>query len=240
LLLLAWELCPRLGVVDPFLLPPLSLVLERLFLLVQSGKLFVHLVASFQRSFGGFVLALLFSIPAGFLIAWSRSFRKYVDPVLQVFRSIPILALYPVFILFFGLGEASKISVIFYGSLWPTLLNTITGVNGIDPLLVKSARSMGISSIGLFFKVILPSALPSIFTGIRLSAASAILLLIAAEMLGARRGMGYLIFYSEEKFDIPEMFGGILVIAFVGLLLNYTLVYCEKRLTVWKQAAKED
>lgn len=240
LLLLAWELSPRLGLVDPFLLPPFSLVLERTWRLVESGKLFIHIAASFKRSLAGFSLALLFAIPVGFFIAWSRSFRKYVDPVLEVFRSIPILALYPVFILFFGLGEASKISVIFYGAIWPVLLNTIAGVSSVDPLLVKSAKSMGITKKGLFFKVVLPSALPSMFTGIRLSAASSILLLIASEMLGAKRGLGYLIFYSEEKFDIPEMFGGILVIALIGLLLNYSLVYCEKRLTIWKQPSVKE
>ncbi len=234
-----WEAAPRLGWVDPFLLPPLSAVLMSIVDLFSNGKMFVHIGASFNRSFTAFMIAIGFAIPTGFFIARSRTFEKYMDPLLQVCRSIPILSLYPVFILFFGLSEKSKIAVILFGTVWPALLNTISGVNDIEPLLIKSAKSMGIFGISLFFKVILPSALPSILTGVRLSAANAILLLVAAEMLGANKGLGYLVFYSEEKYDIPIMFGGILIIAVIGVVINWALVRCEKRFTGWKQNPSE-
>jgi NitT/TauT family transport system permease protein len=231
----AWEAVPRLGWIDPFLLPPLSAVLRSIADLFSTGQMFVHIGASFNRSFTAFMIAVGFAVPTGFFIATSKTFEKYVDPLLQVCRSIPILSLYPVFILFFGLSEKSKIAVILFGTVWPALLNTISGVDGIEPALIKAAKSMGISGVSLFFKVILPSALPSLLTGIRLSAANAILLLVAAEMLGANKGLGYLIFYSEEKYDIPIMFGGILTIAVIGVVINWLLVGCEKRLTGWKQ-----
>lgn len=238
ILLAVWESAPRLGLIDPFLIPPFSSVMAELARIVISGQIFIHMLSSFKRSFAGFSTAVLFSIPAGFLIAWSKTFARYLDPVLQVCRSIPILALYPVFILFFGLGEASKIAIIIYGSVWPTLLNTIIGVKGVDTILVKAAGSMGVSGARLFFKVTLPSALPSILTGIRLSAASSLLLLIAAEMMGAKTGLGFLIFYSEEKYDIAVMFAGIIAIAATGMLINHLLVRLEKRLTGWKQNAR--
>jgi len=235
LVAVAWEAAPRLGWIDPFLLPPLSEVLQSIVDLTRAGKMSAHFAASFNRSFTGFVIALLFAIPTGFLIAKSKTVERYLDPLLQVCRSIPTLALYPVFILFFGLSEQSKIAVVLFGTVWPALLNTISGVDEVDPLLVKAARSMGISHLALFSKVILPAALPSILTGIRLSAANAILLLVAAEMLGASKGLGFLIFYSEEKYDIPIMFGGILTIAVIGVVINWLLVACERRLTGWKQ-----
>lgn len=235
----AWEAIPRLGWVDPFLLPPLSSVIKSMVDLFVSGKMFGHIGASFKRSFTGFIIAISFAIPVGFGIAWSRTFEKYLNPLLQICRNTPILSMYPVFILFFGLSEQSKIAVVLFGTIWPALLNTVSGVHEIEPLLVKSARSMGISGCSLFCKVILPSALPSILTGIRLSAANAILLLVAAEMLGANKGLGFLIFYSEEKYDIPIMFGGILLIALIGVLINLLLVSFEKRFTSWKQNPSE-
>jgi len=230
--LLVWEALPSFGLVDPFLLPPFSAVLRALAKLTLSGEIFGHILSSFRRSFTGFSIAVLVGIPLGVLMGWFKGFERTVDPLLQVFRNTSILALFPVFILIFGLGEVSKSAIIFWGTLWPTLLNTIAGVKNVDPLLIKSARSMGISQLGMFSKVVIPAALPSILTGIRLSAASAILILVAAEMLGANLGLGYLIFYSEQAYAIPEMYAGIVTIAFLGCLVNWLLVAVERKFAI--------
>ncbi|MEM5766764.1 MAG: ABC transporter permease subunit, partial [Bacillota bacterium] len=123
----------------------------------------------------------------------------------------------------------------FWGVQWPILLNTISGVKNVDPLLIKSARSMGASRLVIFLKVILPAALPSIFTGARLSATAAVLLLIAAEMVGAKAGLGFLIFDAQQKFQIPRMYAAILLMSVIGYCANYTLVSLEKKYSAWKE-----
>lgn len=234
--LILWEIAPRIGMVDRMYLPPFSEVLSALGKLILSGDLFIHIGSSLRRSMGGLFLAVSIGIPLGIFIGWFKSVEKLLDPLLQVFRNTSTLALFPVFILLFGLGELSKVAIIFWGTLWATLLNTINGVKSVDHLLIKAARSMSASNFFIFRKIVLPAATPSIITGFRLSASTSILILVAAEMLGSNSGLGFLIFYSEQKYDIAEMYSGILTISILGLLINYLIVAFEKRLLIWKKA----
>ncbi|HOQ00560.1 MAG TPA: ABC transporter permease [Acetivibrio clariflavus] len=236
LFILLWETAPRIGMVDRMYLPPFSEVITALVKLIISGDLFIHIGSSLKRSMGGLFLAVAIGIPLGIFIGWFKSIEKFLDPLLQVFRNTSTLALFPVFILLFGLGELSKVAIIFWGTLWATLLNTINGVKNIDPLLIKAAQSMSASNFFIFRKIVLPAATPSIITGFRLSASTSILILVAAEMLGSNSGLGFLIFYSEQKYDIAEMYSGILTISVLGLLINYLIVAFERRLLVWKKA----
>jgi len=151
-----------------------------------------------------------------------------------LFRNTAALALLPVFVLILGIGETSKVALVVYASAFPILLNTISGVRTVDPLLIKSARSLGLSPIRLFQKVVLPAAVPTIFTGLRMAAASSILVLIAAEMVGAKAGLGYLITASQLNFQIPNMYAGIVTIALVGVVFNGILVAIEGRLSGWR------
>jgi NitT/TauT family transport system permease protein len=128
---------------------------------------------------------------------------------------------------------------VFYACSWPILLNTISGVKNVDPLLIKSAKSMGLGPLRLFQKVILPASVPTIFTGIRLAGASSILVLVAAEMVGAKAGLGYLINYTQFNFQIPQMFAGIITISLLGLLFNQLLVTLERRFSSWKTQSHE-
>lgn len=235
LVILVWEVLPRIGVVDPQSLPPFSEVVGGLLRLIFSGVLFENLVASLGRAATGFIAAVVVALPLGILMGWFKRFERIVDPLLQVCRNTSPLAMYPVFILAFGLGEFSKLAIIFWSTLWPILINTIEGVKGTDPLLIKSARSMAASPLTLFGRVIFPSALPLILTGFRLSAARSVLILVAAEMLGGDKGLGYLIFHSQERFEIPEMYAAIISIIALGLLINHLLVVFEKRVTKWKE-----
>ena len=203
-----WEIAPRLGIVDRMYLPPFSEVLSAFGKLIISGDLFIHIGSSLRRSMGGLFIAVAIGIPLGIFIGWFKMVEKLLDPLLQVFRNTSTLALFPVFILLFGLGELSKVAIIFWGTLWATLLNTINGVKSVDPLLIKAARSMSASNFFIFRKIVLPAATPSIITGFRLSASTSILILVAAEMLGSNSGLGFLIFYSEQKYDIAEMYSG--------------------------------
>lgn len=233
--LLIWEVLPRIGIIDSFALPPFSTVVIAFINLALSGELLVNVGASLERAGLGFLLSLAVGIPLGILMGWFSKLEKFINPLIQIFRNTPVTALYPIFIIFFGLGEFSKISVIFWASIWATLINTIGGVKSIDPLLIKSARSMGISEFSLFRKVVLPASLPSVITGMRLSASTAVILLITAEMLGGSKGIGVFIFNSQQMYKIPEMYAGIITISLIGITINQLLVQFEKHTLVWKE-----
>lgn len=233
-LLAVWETFPRLNLVDATFLPPLSEVVKAWWALAVSGQLAQHVEASLVRSLSGFGLAIAVAVPLGLLIGWYRPVATLLSPLLELFRNTAALALLPVFVLILGLGETSKIAIILYGCAWPILLNTISGVRTVDPLLVKSARSLGLPPLRMFAKVILPAAVPTIFTGIRLAGAYSILILIAAELVGAKAGLGYLITYAQFNFDVPDMYAGILTISAIGLVINQLLVALERRFSTWR------
>jgi NitT/TauT family transport system permease protein len=234
LLLALWELAPRLGLVEPAFLPPLSQVAAAWLKLAQSGQLTTHLVASLTRSLTGFGAAIVFAVPAGLLIGWSPRVSELASPLLEALRNTAPLALLPVFLLVFGIGETSKIVLVGYACTWPILLNTVSGVRNVDPLLIRSARTMGVSRVGLLRKVVLPAALPSVFAGIRLAGGYSLLVLVAAEMVGAKAGLGYLVIYSQYNFQIPEMYAGIVTTTCVGLAFARLLSFIERRLSPWK------
>jgi len=237
--LLTWEILPRLHLVEPAFLPPLSVVLQTGWALVRSGELWAHIQASLSRALIGFALSIVSGVPLGLLMGWYRGFERTISPLLEALRNTAALALLPVFILLLGIGEASKISLIVYACAWPVLLNTLSGVRNVDPLLIKFGRTMGLSPLELFRKVILPAAVPTIFVGIRLAGATSLVVLIAAEMIGAKAGLGYLIIYSQYNFQIPHMYLGILTITTIGIVFNALLVHVERRFTSWKPAAQE-
>lgn len=234
-LLALWEIAPRIGLVDSVFLPPLSEVLKAGWTLLGNGQLAEHLGASLARAGLGFAIAVALGVPLGLAIAWFPRVADYANPVLELFRNTAPLALLPVFVLVLGIGETSKISLVLYAALFPVVLGTIAGVRATDPLLVKAARSMGFGHVALFAKVVLPGAVPSVFTGVRQAAASSILVLIAAEMVGARAGLGYLITAAQSSFAIPDMYVGVLAIALVGLTVNAVLTALERRASRWRE-----
>jgi NitT/TauT family transport system permease protein len=235
--LVLWEFAPRIGLVDRTFLVPFSEAVKALIELAKDGQLWDNTRASLVRSLSGFLIAIGAGVPLGLLIGWYKPVSEILGPLLELFRNTAALALLPVFILLLGIGETSKIAIVVYACTWPILLNTISGVRTVDPVLIKSARSMSLPAHRLFAKVILPAALPTVFTGIRLAGASSILVLVAAEMVGAKAGLGYLVNASQQNFAIPDMYAAIIAIAVVGLVFNHLLVLLERRLTRWRPAA---
>ncbi|MEV6654489.1 ABC transporter permease [Streptomyces sp. NPDC051219] len=233
-LLAVWEVAPRLGLVYRTFLPPFSEVAVVWWELAGNGQLAEHARASLSRSFAGFGLALALAIPLGLLIGWYRPLAGLLGPLLEVFRNTAALALLPVFTLLLGIGETSKITIVLYACTWPILLNTISAVRSVDPTLLRLARSMDMPAPRIFQKVILPASVPTVFTGIRLAGAVAILVLVAAEMVGAKAGLGYLINASQFNFAIPEMYAGIITISAIGVAFNQLLVALERRFTSWR------
>jgi NitT/TauT family transport system permease protein len=238
LFLALWEVGPLYlaGPSTRVFLPPLHEVLAAGAKLVDSGQLQNHLQASLSRSLSGFSIAVVSAVVLGLLIAWYGWLNSFLNPLLELFRNTATLALLPVFTLLLGIGEESKITIVAYAAFFPVLLNTIAGVRTVDPLLIRAAKSLGLNSFRLFQKVILPSAVPTIFTGIRMAGTSSILVLIAAEMVGAKAGLGYLIVNSQMSFLIPDMYAGILTVSVLGLLVNLLLVSLERHFSRWRTA----
>lgn len=229
-----WELLPRSGLVDSYFLPPLHIVLLAWWDMLLDGELARHLRASLTRSGIGFALALVTAVPLGAAIAWYRFVREVFTPALEIFRNTAALALLPVFTLLLGIGETSKIAIVMYAAFFPILLSTISGVASVDEQLIRTARVLGLSPIATFRKIMFPAAVPTIFTGIRISGAAAILVLIAAELVGATSGLGFLINYAQVNFQIPTMYAAIITTTAVGLAVNQLLVTLERRFSRWR------
>ncbi len=235
--LLIWEAAPRLGLVNILFISPPSIVFASMLNLILSGDLIHHTVSSLIRVFTGFGLALLVALPLGFLLGgWFRGFETSVNPLLQVLGQANPFTIFPVFMALLGIGEISKIAIIFWVCQWPVLFNTITGIKNVDPILVKVARTAGLSKLEMFWKVLLPASLPTVFTGIRMGASFAFFMLIGAEMIGAHSGLGFMIIQSQATFQIPKMYAGIVTVALLGIAINYIMLKIEKRATKWKEA----
>lgn len=229
-----WEIAPRLGWLNPIFFPPLSEVCEAWYAMLLDGTLSANIGISLQRAAIGFLLATVVAVPLGFLMGRYTLFEKVSDLLVQTLRNTSQFALLPVFILLLGIGEASKIAITFYSSVFFLLINTISGVKSVDPLLLKAARSMGTSDLDLFRKVILPASIPSIVSGARLAVKSSIFAVIGAEMLAAKSGLGFLIQQSQLMMETADMYAGILTMTAIGLLVNYLLVWFERWATGWK------
>lgn len=232
--ILLWEFAPLLG--SPafqVFLPRFHEVALAWWELLVSGQLWEHFAASFARSIVGFAIATAAGIALGLLIGWYRALHEALNPLLEVFRNTAALALLPVFVLLLGIGELSKITIVVYAAFFPVLLNTAAGVKTVDPLLIRAGMTLGLNRYQLFTQVVLPASVPTIFTGIRIAGSSAILVLVAAEMVGAKSGLGFLITSSQNSFLIPQMYAGVLTISLLGLIVNSALVALERRVSRW-------
>lgn len=237
--LISWEIVIRLEVFNPIVLPPPSRIAPAVVDYFTTGEIWMHLGASLQRAALGFLLACAIGLPLGLLIGWFRIFDRLVGPLIEVFRQLPPLALFPALIILLGLGFRSQVAIVVWAALWPALLNTISGTRQTDPTLVKAGRSLGCSQMQIFTKIVLPSAIPTIATGLRLSGSYALLVLVAAEMIGANSGIGFLIVNKQYNFRIPEMYAAIAILAILGLIVNYLLILFERRMTSGRQQEVE-
>ena len=234
--LAVWQIGSTQGWINPTVFPPLDAILSALWQGLSGGALLDDIAISLQRSGLAFAAAVAVAIPLGLFMGQIRAVEQALDPILQFFRQTSALALYPVFILLLGLGEASKVFVIFWATLFPILLSTIGGVKEVDRKLIEMAATFGASRATIFRRVVLPASVPSIFVGLRLSATTALLLLIAAEMIGANKGLGFQVMNAQYNFQIPLMFAAIFLLAGLGLTANAVLVRLQRRLCRWSDA----
>lgn len=233
-----WQISSRVGWLNPAVFPPLDAIVTALWNGIAGGAMLDDIAISLQRSGLAFASAVIVAIPLGLFMGQVRVVETALDPILQLFRQTSALAVYPVFILLLGLGEASKVFVIFWATLFPLLLSTIGGVKEVDPKLIEMARVYGASRLTIFRRVVLPGAVPLIFVGLRLSATTALLLLIASEMIGANKGVGFLVMNAQYNFQIPLMFAAIFLLALLGLIANYALALLQRRLCRWSDVVR--
>jgi sulfonate transport system permease protein len=231
--LVVWQAGASFGWINATVFPPLDAILAALWRGVAGGALLGDIAISLQRAGLAYAAAIGLGVPLGLFMGQIRAVEQALDPILQLFRQTSALALYPVFILLLGLGEASKVFVIFWATLFPILLATTGGVKEVDRKLVEMAQSFGARRATVFLRVVLPAAIPAIFVGLRLSATTALLLLIAAEMIGANKGLGFQVMNAQYNFQIPQMFAAIFLLALLGLAANALLVALQRHLCRW-------
>ena len=237
LLLLAagWELVARLGVVSQLALPPLSQVVLAWVDMLRSGELVSNGASSLWRAGAGLVLAIVVGAALGIAMAWSRPVNAALGPLVEMFYSMPKSALIPVTVLWLGFGDGSKILLIFLGCMLPVTIGAFNGARGSDQALVWSARSMGASRLRMLWDVVVPSALPEIFNGIRTALALAFILLVSSELIVAREGLGYLIGYLGANGTYDAMFAVVLTVAFLGFAADRAYQALVERLLLWRE-----
>jgi ABC-type nitrate/sulfonate/bicarbonate transport system permease component len=233
--LLLWETIARSGWFSSILLPPPSLVAMTGWKLLTGGELLKHVWTSLGRVLTGFGIAAVIAIPLGIVAGSTPLLFNVVDPLIELFRPIPVLALLPLAILWFGIGEASKIFIITYAAFFPIFINTVAGVRYSDPMLIQVASTLGASRAQIFTRVVLMCALPNLAVGIRLGLGFAFLALVAAELIASTAGLGYLIMDSRLTFQTDRGMVGIVALGVLGFVINDILVRLERWALAWKQ-----
>ncbi|NOU96557.1 ABC transporter permease subunit [Paenibacillus sp. LMG 31456] len=235
--LAVWWLLSTIPSVGSILSNPVTL-LKSFMSELQSGRLWSNIYASIFRVLGGFSLGLLAAIPVAFLMGWYPTVRALIEPWIQFFRTIPPIALIPLVIVAFGIGEGAKISVIFVATFLVMVISIYQGVRNVDPTLIKAARVLGATDKDIFLEVVVPASFPYILVGVRLGLASAWTTLVAAELTGASKGLGNMIMEAGLYFRMDLVILGIIIIGVIGFAMDKGVLYLERKLTGWQELRK--
>ncbi len=220
-----------------FYYPPLPDVLDRFadnWLFERVGS---DVWPSLRRMALGYAIAVALGVGVGTALGGSRVLRRGTAPVVEFLRSIPPPALIPFGIVVIGVGDSMKVFIIAFVCVWPVLLNTIDGINGIDPTLRETARVYGVSGTDRLLRMTLPAASPQIFAGMRTSLSLALILMVISEMVASTNGIGYFVLEQQRTFAIPEMWSGILLLGILGYVLNLIFILVERRVLAWHRGA---
>jgi NitT/TauT family transport system permease protein len=234
LLLCAAELGTRSGIISPLTLPRPSDVVTTFGELYGSGLLWRHLLPSLTRLAVGAALGASLGVGIGVLIGLFSYIRAGLVPVVAALFPIPKIALLPLFVIWFGIDEGSKYALIAFGTFTPTVVATYGAVDNVDRTLIRMGQSFGLSWLSIVRKIVLPGAMPGILSGLRISLAIAIILLVAAEMLGAEYGIGAYILEAGALYDLERLFAGVVILSVLGVLMNAAIAIIERRLLRWR------
>ncbi|MDR1658103.1 MAG: ABC transporter permease [Deltaproteobacteria bacterium] len=236
LFIIVWQLACSIKLApETFVASPLVIV-KTFLKWAGNGFLVKHSLISLTRAFYGFILAVAVGVPLGFMLGgWFKNFESLISPLLRFLGQFNPFALFSVFMLLFGLGEFSKVAMIFWVSLWPILYNASLGVKSVEPLHIKLARSMGLTRISILWRIVIPSSAAFLFSGLRQASATAFFMLIPAEMLGASRGLGWMIINAQINYQIPQLYTGTALIVGFGLLIDTLFKFLEAKVVTWRQ-----
>ncbi len=232
--LVLWWAATRFGWVSPIALPRPDEVAFALVDMIRSGELWLHLAASLQRLVLGWLLGASLGVLVGFGIGISTVMRSTALPLVSALFPIPKIALLPMFIIWFGIGEASKYATIAFGVFSPMVIAAFGGVDGVDRGLIRMAQSFGVPVRDIVRKIILPGAMPALLSGVRISASIGIILLTAAEMIGAQYGIGAMVLAAGNLMQVDRLIAGVLVLSGFGLSVALLIGLAEKALLKWR------
>lgn len=224
----------RTALIDPRLFPPPTVIIATVVDMAKSGVLFSAIGISMLRIFGGFFLGAVTGIVVGLLMGMYVPIRFFVSPLIMALMPIPTLALLPVIMFIFGIGEWAKIITIAGSVFFPVAINTMAGVVNIEQIYVDVAKNYGAGSRDFFFKIALPGSLPVMLEGIQMGQAIALLTIVAAEMIGAQSGIGFLIWTKYKAFLLPQMYAGLVMISFFGYFFSLFVRLLKVKLMPWK------
>lgn len=235
LLLALWEIVARSGIIPGFMLPPFTVTLDQIVQDIASGELFINLGLSFYRALVGFAIASMGGVAIGMLIVRSAAARWFFDPLVSVGFPTPKVAFLPIFILWFGVYDLSKITMVTVDAIFPVLTATVIGLQGVERELLWSARSMGASERRLLWDIMLPAALPQILTGLQVALPIALIVEIATEMIMGGTGIGGAMLQESRMFESAKVFAGIVEISVAGYCVIKGMALLRRRLLLWHQ-----
>jgi len=235
IILMIWAILSNLKIISPLFLSTPQAVFSEIIDLFVSGEIIPDILFTLYRTFLGFIIACLIGIPIGLLMGYSDRIYYSLEFVVEFFRSIPATALFPIFLLFFGIGDQSKIALTAWTAGLVLIVHSMYGVHLGKELRIKSAKTMRMSGFVLFQKIIFPEALPQIFSGMRIAVSLSLVIVIVTEMfIGTNVGLGHRIIDAQLIYRISEMYAAILITGVLGFLINKGFIFTEKRVVHWK------
>jgi len=233
LVLIVWEVGVQFEFISALFFPKPSTIARTLVETISTGEMFTALKATFSRLFLGLLIGGGFGLILGLAMGWSKPLQVVVDPIIAALHPIPKISIFPLIMIVFGIGEASKVAIVAISTFFPMLINTMAGVKLISPIHFEVAENYGANRFYTFTHVVVPGSLPLIFVGARLSLNTALVLTIAIELLTAREGLGAMIWLAWETFRTEELYASLLVIAVLGFSFNRLIQYMQRRFLPW-------
>ena len=231
-----WGLIWWSNIFDRGLLPAPWEVLDSLIVQMAEKELWLDIVLSARRVLVGVFCGLAIAMPVGFLLGWYKSVRAFIDPVINFFRALPPIALIPLVIVYFGIGEPARLSVLIYAAFFSSVIVIYEGIKMIPPIYIRVSKALGATDFEIFKKIIVPAALPHVLTAFRVSTGVCWTTLVAAELVAAERGLGAVIVNGQNFFQVPVIFVGIIMIGTVAVIMDQLLRYATAHLLTWQES----
>jgi NitT/TauT family transport system permease protein len=232
---LAWYAIAYSGLVNPALVPTPHQVAAKFWELLTTARLPIDILMSTERVFVGVTLGIALAVPVGFVLGWYPRIRSFIDPLLNFFRALPPIALIPLVIVYFGIGEPAKIVILFYASFFAGVIVMYEGIAQIGPIYVRVSRTLGATDGEIFRRVIVPLTVPHMLTALRVALGVAWATLVASELIAAQQGLGALIQNASSFFQLDVIYVGIVCIGLIALAMDLALRAATRRLVAWQE-----